>query len=349
MKETARKAILTIVSLTICAVALSAAHYIMNQESDEPVPENRWTVVRCVLDMSEAQEGKSQLITGYSYCLLESFLKSQGYTPEISLRNHDSSPLDSLRNGSLEILCVPAGCECNFHGLIASKPVDDNCRWIMNLKDKDKMAAADDWIREYNGSAKRDSLNRRFMSVRRTKEFISPYDSLIKASAARNNLDWRLLAAVIHHESRFHIEAISRAGALGLSQLIPSTASRYGAEDALNPEFNIEGGAKYLRHLLGIYSRLGGQEKINFALAAYNGGPGNVNSCKDYADSIGLDRDSWADVQSAILAMCADSLNTVGDSTCIKAPAKVNWMETANYVSSVMSTYYMFRNMYPAE
>lgn len=349
MKNKSVEAIIVIISLAICAAALSAVHYKLSYKEEEQVEEKPWTVVRCVLDMSEVQRKNARLITGYSYYLLESFLKSQGYTPEIRLKNCGTTPLDSLRSGCIEILCIPAGREAEYHGLTVSSPVDDNCRWVMNPDDASKMAAAEKWIAGYNNSPRRDSINRRFMTVRRTKEFISPYDSLIKVSAKRNHLDWRLLAAVLYHESRFHIEAVSKAGALGLSQLIPSTASKYGAEDALNPEYNIEGGAKYLRYLIGLYSMLGGQEKLNFALAAYNGGPGSVLEYKGYADSIGLDRDSWADVQEAILTMYADTLVAPDDSSCTKPPVQTHWLETANYVSSVMSAYVMFRNMYPAE
>lgn len=349
MKSKSAEAIIVIISLTICAAALSAVHYQLSHKEEVQVEEKPWTIVRCVLDMSDVQKKDARLITGYSYFLLESFLKSQGWTPEIRLKSRGTAPLDSLRSGSLEILCIPAGREAEFHGLTVSSPVDDNCRWVMNPDDASKMAAAEEWIARYNNSPKRDSINRRFLNVRRTKEYISPYDSLLKASAKRNHLDWRLLAAVIYHESRFHIEAVSKAGALGLSQLIPSTASKYGAEDALNPEYNIEGGAKYLRYLIGLYSRMEGQEKLNFALAAYNGGPGSILEYKGFADSIGLDRNSWADVQEAILTMYADTLDSPDDSTGTKPPVQTHWLETANYVSSVMSVYIMYRNNYPAQ
>jgi soluble lytic murein transglycosylase-like protein len=76
---------------------------------------------------------------------------------------------------------------------------------------------------------------------------------------------------VIKVESNYNAHAISNKGALGLMQLIPSTARRFGVSDVFNPVQNIEGGAKYLRYLLDLYG-----ENYPLALAAYNAGEGAV-------------------------------------------------------------------------
>lgn len=97
------------------------------------------------------------------------------------------------------------------------------------------------------------------------------YDSLIAQAAARNGLDPALLHGLIQQESGFDPNATSGAGAAGLTQLMPGTASSLGVANPLNPAESIEGGARYLGQMM---SQFGGNAAE--ALAAYNAGPGAV-------------------------------------------------------------------------
>jgi soluble lytic murein transglycosylase-like protein len=99
----------------------------------------------------------------------------------------------------------------------------------------------------------------------------SPYDGLIRRAAAKNQLDPALLTAVVRQESGFRADARSTAGALGLMQLMPSTAQQLGVADPLDPEQNVDGGARLLRSLI---DQFGG--RLDLALAAYNAGPSAV-------------------------------------------------------------------------
>jgi soluble lytic murein transglycosylase-like protein len=89
--------------------------------------------------------------------------------------------------------------------------------------------------------------------------------------AAQHSLPPELLHSVIKVESNYNPWAVSPKGAFGLMQLIPSTARRFGVANIFDPEDNINGGAKYLKYLLGLY---GGNYTL--ALAAYNAGEGAV-------------------------------------------------------------------------
>lgn len=98
-----------------------------------------------------------------------------------------------------------------------------------------------------------------------------PYSSLIRKAAERHRVDELLLVAMVEAESSFRADAISPVGALGLMQVMPTTAEDFGVGDPLNPSANIDLGARYLSRLL---NRFGGD--LELALAAYNAGPGNV-------------------------------------------------------------------------
>jgi soluble lytic murein transglycosylase-like protein len=98
------------------------------------------------------------------------------------------------------------------------------------------------------------------------------YDAAIARAAGAANVQAELVRAVIVVESGFNPRAISRRGAIGLMQLLPSTARRYGAFNAFDPEQNIHAGARYLADLITRY----GKDKLEMVLAAYNAGENAV-------------------------------------------------------------------------
>ena len=94
---------------------------------------------------------------------------------------------------------------------------------------------------------------------------------LIQKLAPRFKVDPRLALAIVRTESNFDAAARSPKNALGLMQLIPDTAERFGVRDALDPEQNVRGGLAYLRWLLSQF-----KGDVALAAAAYNAGEGNV-------------------------------------------------------------------------
>jgi len=104
------------------------------------------------------------------------------------------------------------------------------------------------------------------------------FSSLIDVVAKENKLRPELLHAVIRAESSYDPKAQSRAGAIGLMQLMPGTAKRYGVENSWNPKQNLRGGARYLSDLLKMF-----EFDLRLALAAYNAGE---NAVIKYGNSI---------------------------------------------------------------
>ncbi|MCF1427079.1 MAG: lytic transglycosylase domain-containing protein [Shewanella sp.] len=98
------------------------------------------------------------------------------------------------------------------------------------------------------------------------------YTDAIEYAASTHKLDSALIRAVIHAESNFNPYALSRRGAMGLMQLMPPTAKELGVINAFEARDNILGGSAYLSKML---ARFNGD--LDFALAAYNAGPSNVD------------------------------------------------------------------------
>jgi len=97
------------------------------------------------------------------------------------------------------------------------------------------------------------------------------FDQAVEKASRTHGLESALLHAVISVESAYNPKAVSKKGAAGLMQLMPGTAKRYGVADPFDPVQNLNGGAKYLRDLLNMFS-----SDMSLALAAFNAGEGAV-------------------------------------------------------------------------
>lgn len=119
-----------------------------------------------------------------------------------------------------------------------------------------------------------------------------------KLYAVRYDFDWLLIAALAYQESRIDQNKRSPAGAIGVMQLLPSTAAdpNVGIPDIENLELNIHAGTKYLRFLYGRYFEkepMSKKNKMLFTFASYNAGPARVARLRNEAKQAGLDPNIW--------------------------------------------------------
>ncbi len=124
--------------------------------------------------------------------------------------------------------------------------------------------------------------------------------------ARRYEMDWLLMFAQGYQESRLDPTARSRVGAIGVMQLLPSTAKDMGFEDVTEAEPNIHAGIKYMRWILDRYYKdpeIEPDERVFFALAGYNAGPGRIAKLRRRAPEMGLDPNRWfGNMELVILA-----------------------------------------------
>ncbi|MGL5389606.1 MAG: membrane-bound lytic murein transglycosylase MltF [Serratia sp. (in: enterobacteria)] len=139
-----------------------------------------------------------------------------------------------------------------------------------------------------------------------TKTFLSAIDSVLPTFRSlfekyASEIDWKLLAAIAYQESHWNPQATSPTGVRGLMMLTRATADGLGVTDRLDPEQSIQGGALYLQRLMDkVPDTVPEDERIWFALAAYNMGWGHMLDARKLTKSQQGNPDSWVDVKQRL-------------------------------------------------
>ncbi len=135
---------------------------------------------------------------------------------------------------------------------------------------------------------------------------LTPFDGLFQQAANEQGLDWRLLAAISHAESR-HQSVVGVGGALGLMQLMPETAKAFGADDPMDPAQNIGAGARHLRWLYDLFRGIhDADQRLAFTVASYNIGIGHLEDARALATARGLDADRWTGNVEQVMPLLDD-------------------------------------------
>lgn len=338
-KDTIALAVTILLILGSFAASSVARHLKAQKQQPEPelIPH-----LSCILDIKASQDTTHALLTGYHYNLLKKFAASSGRTIDIVLSDLDMTPVDSLIAETADILVVPWTDSLAMDSTILSIPIDSTVVWVMRTDREPEMIAANLWLEEHLGSPE-DSVDRtrhfNQFGYRHSgyKDFLCPYDSLIRVHADSIGWDWRMLASIIYIESWFHIEARSYRGAEGLLQLMPETARRFGSDDNLDPEKSIRAGAHYLSKLEKRYKGIGDNmsERFKYTAAAYNAGEGRIDDCINYAKFRGVDPSYWINVEHLIPEMSNESVLETGVLKC----GTFKGVETIAYVEQAVRVY----------
>jgi soluble lytic murein transglycosylase-like protein len=141
---------------------------------------------------------------------------------------------------------------------------DASGNWVLSDKPKDPSAQ----LQTYGVSKAVTFRTTKAVTGERPSDRLTRYDDLIEENSRVHGVNPHLVRAVIQQESGFNQYALSPKGAMGLMQLMPTTATELGVTDPYNPAQNIRAGVAYLKGLLAKFA-----QNIELALAAYNAGP----------------------------------------------------------------------------
>jgi len=179
--------------------------------------------------------------------------------------------------------------------------------WAVSRSAPDLLKEFNTWLmqfkktRKYSGIYDKYFQSNRIQRIRGSKMYsvkhgqISPYDEHFKKYAPLIGWDWRLVAAISYHESRFHPDTVAWSGAAGIMQLMPWVMEEYGITSESPVELQIRAGVKYLGSIEKQFVEMvpDKEERIKFVLAAYNVGIAHVFDARRLAKKYNKRDDVW--------------------------------------------------------
>ncbi len=277
-------------------------------------PEPPSETLRCVVPKAHALFHKT---------IIQRYAESQNLQMDFHADNGEW--LDSLRSGAIDLLVFIPLNDSIPEGIACSRAFADGSVWAVRADETEGLRRINRWMTELLASEAFGRMQKQYFAGKPVNlQSISQYDRLLKASADSIGWDWRLLAAVVYHESRFHNEATSAKGATGLMQV---RSDRYSTETLLDPARNLSVGSRYLYKLEAMFSNTAAtpMEAVQFALAAFNLGEGRVQKLIGKAAAAGADTTRWESVATML-------------------PAR---HRTITYVDEVLDTYAYYSQVYP--
>ena len=183
------------------------------------------------------------------------------------------------------------------------------------------------------------------VEVAEEQYLISPYDKLFQEIGAKYGLDWLFLSAIARVESEFRVDAVSRSGAVGLMQIMPSTAKSMGyeREQLFDAETSAEIAAQLLHEnnkMLRLSRDFDKTERLHFILACYNAGYSRVADARRLARYHLEDANCWGVVQK-YLALLAEP--QYYEHELVRSGEFGGSEETISYVRKVMRRYNVYK------
>ena len=232
---------------------------------------------------------------GLQYRLAEAFAQSIGVVLQMEISPDTTSLLQKLKQGEIDFIAL------------------EMPTWQTREDEPLLRGAITEWWKPDRVKQIESTANNTTVTVRRrmrpvmqdaTHGIISAFDDLFRRYSSTAGWDWRLLAAMSYQESGFDPQAVSSMGAMGLMQLMPSTADAMGVprDKRFDPEQNISASTRYIRKVSQSFSDIkDAEERIKFTLAAYNGGVGHVQDAQTLTRKAGRDHQVWQEVAPFIL------------------------------------------------
>ena len=183
--------------------------------------------------------------------------------------------------------------------------------------------------------------------VESVPHLISPYDKMLRVVGKKYGVDWLLLSAIANAESEFNPEAVSKAGAVGLMQIMPMVAKSmcYEREQLFDAEVSAEIAAMLLHEnnkMLRLPKSFDKAERLNFILACYNAGYSRIADARRLARHHSEDANQWSVVQK-YLALLAEPQYYEQD--IVRSGEFGGSEETISYVGKVVRLYGLYKEL----
>ncbi|MBN2815823.1 MAG: membrane-bound lytic murein transglycosylase MltF [Campylobacterales bacterium] len=180
----------------------------------------------------------------------------------------------------------------------SKKLKSDMYAWLNDFNNKGKLAELKDHY--YSYVLFFDYYNTK-MFYKRLKTRLPKYQKYFEEAGARFGISWTLLASISYQESHWNPNAKSFTGVRGLMMLTKNTAKLLGVKNRLNPKESIIGGTRHIKQMLKfVPEEVEGENRLKFALAAYNIGLGHVKDAQLLAKRIGLNQNTWNDLKRVL-------------------------------------------------
>jgi membrane-bound lytic murein transglycosylase F len=251
--------------------------------------------------------------------------------------------------------------ELTYNDAIRSAgPVGDvkDVGWVMRQNQPELKGAADAYLKKLYKSTIYNLTIAKYFTNAKQQRFgaraarsdkagqLSPYDALVKKHARAYELDWRLVTSQMYQESRFDPRARSWVGAQGLMQVMPRIAQELKVRNVVEPNNGILAGVMLMARYSGWFNspEIQAKDRIRFALASYNCGPGHVQDARTLAREMGLNPNKWfGNVERSMpLLKRRDIAKKVRYGFC-------NCDEPVNYVSQIQSRYDSYAKLVPLQ
>ena len=184
-----------------------------------------------------------------------------------------------------------------------------------------------------------------------TKSYLNSIEAILPKfeplfTKHKGNLDWRLLAAIAYQESHWNPDATSPTGVRGMMMLTKDTAERMKITDRTDPEQSIKAGSEYLHWLIEqIPDSINNDDRIWFALAAYNMGLGHLLDVRRLTKSLGGNADNWLDVKKNLPLLAEKRYYTNLKYGYARGYEAVQYVENIRrYMNSIMNYYRVQQN-----
>jgi len=186
--------------------------------------------------------------------------------------------------------------------------------WVLAKDSKELEADMYTWLNEFNQSGKLIALKDHYYSYasffnyydttmfyKRIKSRLPKYEKYFKTYSHKYGFDWTLIAAQSYQESHWNSKAKSFTGVRGLMMLTRNTAKLLGVKNRLSPKQSIKGGVRHLNQMLkNVPKEVVGEDRIKFALGAYNVGMGHIYDARKLAQKMNLNQNIWSDLKKVL-------------------------------------------------